>query len=94
MKRNNRRYSKISSIEQLRLERSKLELQIEHKELDLLYDWEYMRGLFTLDNLLGSAIEGLGLCSAWESIQSGWEIVRSLFGGRKKRRRRNISDCL
>ena len=86
MKKINRRYSKISGLNELRLERSKLRMRLELKEYELCQDWANAKELFSFRTLMDTAIAGFSNSALFDGIMSGLETVRSFFGGRKRRR--------
>lgn len=84
----NRRLSRISNLEELRTERARVGMQIELKEFELKHDWEFVKGFFTLDNLLNSVLGGNQLSLLWDGLVAGANAIGSLFGGKKKRRKK------
>lgn len=91
MKKTNRRLSRISTIEELRHERTRIGMQIELKEFELEQDWEYVKGVFSLEHMLHSLLGELTFSSVWDGIVSGISTVRSLLGGcRKKKKRKEL----
>lgn len=79
----NRRYGKISSLEELRLEREKLALRMEIKQLELQNDVDYLRSLFSVDVLVGAIFGRDSLSVIWDGVRSGVSSVVSMFRGNK-----------
>jgi len=93
MKRNEltKRYARIRSLQQLRIEREKLSWIIESKEKTLQEDYDDFRTIFSWNYMANAAMEALGSASALVSgIVSGAQMLFSLFRNRSNEKKKRI----
>ena len=79
------RYSKITSIDQLRNERMKLESEIANREMMLSMRCKNLINYFSIANLLSVAISRINSFNTivtW--IESAYKFVRSIIKGKNK----------
>lgn len=84
----NRRYSRISSLEQLREERNRLDSLLDIKELELKHDYTALKQMFTLSYVLEAVTSRFSSAGpVINGVIDGFYLVKSLVGGLKKKRR-------
>ena len=85
MKNRREKYSRISSLEELRAEQVKLRMRIWAKERDLAGDAEEVKKLFSFSHLSGLVLDSIYSASPLvRSVIAGYNFISRIIRGRKE----------
>lgn len=84
----NRKYSRISSLDELQTEIDKLDYKLELKEFEIRQDIEGVKYMFSLRNVTNMIVGSVPFSSITSGIRAGFSMVTSLFDRKKKKKRK------
>lgn len=81
----NKKYSKISSLNDLQAEMDKLDYRLELKEREIWQDINGIQNMFSLSYLTSAIIGRSRISSITSGMKAGFSFVTSLFKRKKKK---------